>query len=65
MEDSLDYFFFDDPKLGELYLLLKSLKGFQIIPAQTVISNSGYHIENISTFFEHYLTSGRRDQIVY
>ena len=46
-DNTLDYFLVNNPKLGRFYLLPKIYKRLQNVPGRPVISNSGYHTENI------------------
>ena len=46
-DNTLDYFLFNNPKLGRFYLLPKIHKWLQNVPGWPVISNSGYYAENI------------------
>ena len=53
--DNLDYFIMKDPKFASFYLLPKIRKRSQNVPDRPVISNSGYYLENISSFLDHHL----------
>ena len=54
-DETLDYFLVNNPKLGRFYLLPKIHKRLHNVPGRPVISNSGFHTENISAFVEHHL----------
>ena len=54
-DETLDYFLFDNPKLGRLYLLPKIHKKQYDVPGRPAISNSGYYTKNISAFLEYHL----------
>ena len=51
----LEYFKVDKPKLGRFYLLPKIHKRLENVPGRPVISNSGYHTENISAYLDFHL----------
>ena len=44
-----------DSKFARFYLLPKIHKRLHIGPGRSVISNSGYYTENISSFLDHHL----------
>ena len=51
----LDYFSVNNPKLGRFYLLPMIHKRFHDVPGRPAISNSGFYIENISSFNGYHL----------
>ena len=53
--ETLDYFMVNKPKLGRFYLLPKIHKRLNNVPGRPVISNCGYHTENISAFLDFHL----------
>ena len=53
--ETLDYFSVNNLKLGRFYLLPKIHKRLHDVPRRPVISNSGFHIENISSFIGYHL----------
>ena len=54
-DETLDYFFINNPKLGRFYLLPNIHKRLHNVPGRPVISNSGYYTENMSAFLEYHL----------
>ena len=44
-----------DPKFARFYLLLEIHKRLNNVPGRPVISNCGYHMENISAFLDFHL----------
>ena len=54
-QETMDYFFNDNPRLGRFYLLPKIHKRFHNVPGILVISNCGYYTENISSFVDSHL----------
>ena len=54
-DETLDYPFVNNPKLGRFYLLLKIHKRLHNVPGRPVISNSSYFTENISSFLDFHL----------
>ena len=53
--ESLHYFSVNSPKLGRFYLLPKIHKQLHDMPGRPVIWNSGFYLENISSFIEYHL----------
>ena len=53
--DNLEYFFNKDPKFARFYLLSKIHKRLHNVPSRPVISNCGYHMENISQLLDYHL----------
>ena len=53
--ETLDYFLINNPKLGRFYLLPKIHKRLHSVPGRTVISNSSFYTENISSFLDFHL----------
>ena len=53
--DTLNYFFVDDPKFSRFYLLPKIHKRLHNVPGRPVISNCGFYTENISSFLDYHL----------
>ena len=51
----LDYLLINNPKLGRSYLLPKIHKRLHNVLCRTVISNSSYFTENISSFLDFHL----------
>ena len=54
-DETLDYFLMNNPKLGRFYLLPKIHKRLHNVPVRSVISNSSYFTENISSFLDFHL----------
>ena len=54
-EQTIDYFRDTEKRLGRFYLLPKIHKRTFNVPGRPVISNCGYHTENISSFLDHVL----------
>ena len=52
--DNLDYFIMKDPKFARFYLLPKIHNRLNNVPGRPVIFNSGYYIENTSSFLDHH-----------
>ena len=52
---TLDYFSVKDHKFARFYLLPKNYKRLHDVPGRPVISNCGYHTENISLFLDYHL----------
>ena len=57
IDETLDYFLVNNPKLGRFYLLPKIHKRLHNVPGRPVISNSGYYTENMSAFLEYHFKS--------
>ena len=53
--NTLDYFLFNNPKLGSFYLLPKIHKRLQNVLGSHVISKSKYYTANISALLEFHL----------
>ena len=53
--DTLNYFFVDDPKFTRFYLLPKIHKRLHNVPGRPLISNCGFYTENISSFLDYHL----------
>ena len=53
--DTLNYFVVEDPKIARFYLLPKIHKRLRNIPGRPIISNCGFHSENISSFLDCHL----------
>ena len=53
--DTLNYFIIKDAKFARFYLLSEIHKKLHNVPGRPVISNCGYHTENISSFLDFYL----------
>ena len=54
-QETMDYFFNKNPRVGRFYLLPKIHKRLNNIPGRPVISNCGYFTENISAFLDYHL----------
>ena len=54
-DETLDYFFVSNHKLGRFYLFPKIYKRLHNVPGTPVISNSSYFAENISSFLDFHL----------
>ena len=54
-DETLDYFFVNNPKLSRFYLFPKIHKRLHNVPGRPVISNSNYFTENISSFLDFHL----------
>ena len=53
--DTFNCFLIQDPKLARFYLLPKICKHLHRVPDGPIISNFGFHTENISSFLDHCL----------
>ena len=53
--DNLEYFFNKDPEFAGFYLLPKFHKRLHNVPGRPVISDCGYHTENILSFLNYHL----------
>ena len=53
--ETLEYFFINQPKVGRFYLLPKTHKRLHNVPGRPIISNSRFFTENVSAFLEHQL----------
>ena len=53
--ETIDYFLINNPRVGRFYLLPKIHKRLDGVPGRPVISNCGYHTENISSFLDYHL----------
>ena len=56
-KETIEYFEVKDPKFGRFYMLPKIQKRLNNVPGTPVISNCGYHTENISAFLDFHLQS--------
>ena len=54
-KETIEYFEVKDAKFARFYLLPKIYKRLNNVPGRPVISNCGYHTENISAFLDFYL----------
>ena len=52
---TLNYFVAEDPKFVRFYILSKNHKRLHNVPGRAVISNCGFHTENISSFLDYHL----------
>ena len=54
-QQTVDYFFVENPRIGRFYLLPKIHKRLFSVPGRPVISNCGFYTENISAFVDYHL----------
>ena len=54
-QETLEFFFNENPRFGRFYLLPKIHKRLKAVPGRPVISNCGYYTENISAFLDFHL----------
>ena len=53
--ETQEYFMINNPRPGCFYMLPKIYKRLFKVPGRPVVSNTKYHIENISSFLDYHL----------